>query len=78
MKLDGLDNAALLAMQEGICSDPACRAPAGGVYLYKPAARKRLDAIRLQITHNLAEGRAASGRPVSAGGYSGRGCNRRR
>lgn len=76
MKLDGKTNAELLALQETVTADPANQMPKGSLYLYSPAARKKLDAITRQITHNLAEARTARGDPVKADGYSGRKSNR--
>ena len=67
----------LLELQRRIEEDPASQS-AGGLYLYTPAARVKLDALRLQIVANMAEKRAAEGRPVPCNGYSGRKSNKRR
>jgi hypothetical protein len=76
MKLDTKTTTELLAMQRIIESDPLNKA-SGGLYLYTPKARKKLDEIQRQITHNMALKRAAEGRPIVADGYSGRQTNRR-
>jgi len=76
MKLDTKTTPELLEMQKAIESDPRNQAD-GGLYRYTPNARKKLDAITRQITHNMAMKRAAEGRPVVADGYSGRNSNRR-
>lgn len=76
MKLDNKTNIELLEMQTAIKSDPKNQ-NTGGLWKYTPAARKKLDAIQRQITHNLAMKRAAEGRPVVCDGYSGRQTNRR-
>jgi len=76
MKLDGKTNEELLEMIRAIEDDPINKGE--GIHLYSPKARKKLDAISQQITHNLAMKRAAEGRPVVADGYSGRRANRRR
>ena len=78
MKLDGKTNDELVVLQAAIVADPANRNVKGGIYLYTSAARRKLDAITRQITHNLAEARAARGDPVDASGYSGRQSKRRR
>jgi predicted kinase len=75
MKLDNKTNEELMTIREAIEADPANKAE--GLYLYTPKARRKLDAITRQITHNMAMKRAAEGRPVVADGYSGRQCNRR-
>lgn len=77
MKLDGKTNAELIVLMEEICNHPENRNPNGGVFLYKPTARRKLDEIARQITHNNAMARAARGDPVRADGYSGRTQNRR-
>lgn len=76
MKLDNKTTDELLAMQQAIEADPANKQN-GGLYLYTPKARKKLDAIARQITHNMAMKRAAEGNPVVCDGYSGRQKNRR-
>ena len=75
MKLDNKTTAELLEMRAVIESDPANKAE--GLFLYTLKARRKLDAITRQITHNLAMKRAEEGRPVVADGYSGRQTNRR-
>jgi len=45
--------AELTAMQERICADPKNRMPEGSLYLYRPQARRKLDAIRWAITYHL-------------------------
>lgn len=78
MKLEGKTNEELTAMARAIENDPANRNPvAGSIFKYTKAAHRKLDAIALQITHNLAAGRAAAGDPVVCSGYSGRQSNRR-
>ena len=67
----------LLKMMADVEQAPANRKPPGGLYLYTPAARKKLDAIALAITANAAEARRLAGDPVRADGYSGRQSNRR-
>lgn len=76
MKLEGRTTPELVEMQAAIERDPQNQT-SGGLWKYTPAARKKLDAIQRQITHNLAMKRAAEGRPVECDGYSGRQTNRR-
>ena len=76
MKLDNKTTAELLEMQAAIESDPNNKSE--GFFLYTLKARRKLDAIRREITHNMAMKRAAAGDPVIADGYSGRQTNRRR
>ena len=78
MKLDGKTNEELLAMIAEIEADPKNRMPPGGLYLYTPQARKKLDKLARAVTNNMAEKRALKGDPVRADGYSGRQTNRRR
>lgn len=49
------DKAALLAMQAAIMADPDSRNTSGGLYIYTPAARRKLDAIAVAITMHEAE-----------------------
>lgn len=70
-------NQELLAERAAIEADQANRMPPGGLYIYTPKARKKLDAITRAITANMAEQRAQDGRPVPTCGYSGRQTNRR-
>lgn len=76
MKLEGKTNPELLEMKQKIESDPQNQT-SGVIWKYTPSARKKLDAIDREITHNLAMKRAAEGRPVPCDGYSGRQTNRR-
>lgn len=76
MKLDGKTNEELLKLKSKIESDPLNKAT--GLYLYTPAALKKMKEIDLQITHNLAMKRQAEGRPVPCDGYSGRKSKRHR
>lgn len=69
--------AELLAMQAAIQDDPANR-NTHGIYIYKPAARKKLDAIAVAITMHLDDERTAAGRTVNRAGYTGRQTKRRR
>lgn len=79
MKLDGKTNTELHAMQTAIEAKPENRNPSGSsVFIFTPAARRKLDAIRMAITRNLSVARAAAGNPVPCDGYSGRQSNRRR
>jgi len=78
MKLAGKSNDELVQMIRVIESDPANQLPKGGLYLFTPDARKKLDAIARAITNNLIDARAAAGNPVKADGYSGRQSNKRR
>lgn len=57
--------------------DPASRSAPGEFFIYNAKARKKLDRIREDITHNMAMKRAVTGNPVSCDGYSGRKQNRR-
>jgi hypothetical protein len=66
---------ALLDKQAALMANPANKTT--GLFLYTPAARKKLDQIARDITHLLAEQRSAGGDPVRADGYSGRQTNRR-
>jgi len=77
MSLSGKTNPELLALQSAIQDDPA-NWETGGLHIYTKLARKKLDAIAREITHNLAVKRKADGNPVCADGYSGRGSKRRR
>ncbi len=77
MNIEGKTNAELTAMQAKIEADPANRSPAVSLFIFMPNARKKLDAISRQITHNLGAARAARGDPVPTCGYSGRQTNRR-
>lgn len=70
-------NAEWLMLRTAIESDPANRNPPGGLFIYTEKARKKLDRIDREITHNLDEARKAAGNPVSCDGYSGRNSNRR-
>jgi len=70
-------NAEWLMLRTAIESDPANHNPPGSLFIYTEKARKKLDRIDREITHNLAEARKASGNPVSCDGYSGRNSNRR-
>jgi len=70
MKTEGKTTEELLALQANIENNPSNRND--GVYLYTPKARKKLDAIREQITYNIAVKRAAAGKPVKVCGFSGR------
>ena len=65
-----------MKMREAIEADPANAGE--GIYLHSAKARKKIDAINLQIAHNTAVKRAAEGRPVAVDGYSGRKSKRRR
>ncbi len=67
----------LVAKRQAIEADPANQMPAGSLYLYTPQARRKLDAIDRAIAADMAERRAAAGRPVPCDGYSGRQTNRR-
>jgi hypothetical protein len=75
MKLDGKSTQDLLVLQREIEEDPKNK-EVDSVYLYNPKARKKLDAITLQITHNLKEDKKKRGIYVNESGYSGRGKNR--
>lgn len=66
----------LLSMAVAIKANPANCATNGGLFLYIPAARKKLDDIAQAIAFHLADKREASGHPVLAAGYSGRNSNR--
>ena len=80
MKLDGKTNEELVELRRSIESDPANKGDRArdGLNLFTKAARKKLDEIDRQITHNLAEKRAAEGRPVPVDGYSGRNSKKRK
>lgn len=73
-----MTKAELFAEEERVCALPKNRSPAGSLWLYVPSARRKLDAIRRQITHLLGEERAMAGDPVQCDGYSGRQTNRRK
>lgn len=45
--------AELLAMQEAIHVDPACKNLSGGIHLYTPKARKKLADIAWAISYHL-------------------------
>lgn len=77
MRLEGKTTEELVAMMRAVEADPASREE-GGFYLLTKKARKKLDEITRQITHNLAMKRAAEGNPVPCDGYSGRKQKRRR
>ncbi len=47
------DLAALQAMRVAVEQDPANRAAPGGLYLYTPKARKRLEAIAWAIFYHM-------------------------
>lgn len=66
------DKAALLAIQAAIMSDPGNRNTSGGLYIYTPRARRKLDAIAVAITMHMDDERNAAGDPVSQDGYTGR------
>ena len=78
MKLDGKTNEELVAMQERITSDPKNQMPKGSIFMYKPAASKKLGEIARAITDNLREAKIARGEKINDAGYSGRKSNRRR
>ncbi len=67
-------------MRDAVTSDPKNANPehAAGrsIYLYTPAARKRLDELAWAVTYKLRQLREERGDPVVADGYSGRGSNR--
>lgn len=69
--------AELIAKRDAITADPTNRAAPGGIYIYTPSARRKLDAIDTAITMHMADKREAAGQPVSQAGYSGRQTNRR-
>lgn len=77
MKLEGKTNEDLVKMMEDIESDPSNQMPPGSFWKMVPAARKKIQKIQEQITHNLAMKRAAAGNPVQCDGYSGRKSNKR-
>lgn len=77
MSAAGKTTAELLEMQESIHADPLNWMPRGSLFKYTKSARKKLDAITREITHNLAVARAARGDPVPTCGYLGRQSNRR-
>lgn len=77
MKLNGKTNTELLVLQADIEAAPANQLPSGSLHRFTPQARRKLDAIRMAITRNLAVARAAAGNPVPCDGYSGRQSNRR-
>lgn len=76
MKIDNKTNEELMVLRQAIEDDPRNQLYAS-IHKYTPAARKKLDAIARQITHNMAVKRAAAGRPVVSDGYSGRQSRRR-
>lgn len=55
----------LLDKQSAIEANPKNRMPSGSIFLYTPAARKKLDAITREITYQIALRRATAGRPVA-------------
>ncbi len=77
MNLKGKTNAELVAMQDAIQQDPASFNPVPSIFIYSPAARRKLDAIARAITENLRLKRQQEGNPVPCDGYSGRQSNRR-
>jgi hypothetical protein len=78
MNLSTKNTPELLELMAKVEANPANAMPSGSLYRFTPAARRKLDAIQRQITHNMAMKRAAEWRPVVADGYSGRQSNRRR
>ncbi len=72
----GYTTASLVAMARAIMDDPAsCQR--GGLHLYVPLARRKLDELARAVADNMAEDRARRGDPVPTCGYSGRQSNRR-
>ena len=65
----------LIEMMNEIEADPKNKAESG-LYLYIPSARKKLDAIRLQIAHNIRLAKLARRETVNDAGYSGRTTNK--
>ncbi len=52
---------ALTAMQQAICDDPACRNPEkGSIWIYTPAARKKLADIAWAIRYHMEDRQAAA------------------
>lgn len=52
----------LVELQQAIRDDPASACPKyknGGLWLFTPAARRKLDAIAWAITHHLSDKKAA-------------------
>jgi hypothetical protein len=78
MKTAGLSNAELLALRLSIETNPTYFNGPDSIFKFTGVARRKLDAIDREITHNLAMARAAAGDPVPCDGYSGRQTNRRR
>jgi hypothetical protein len=68
----------LLDEMKGIEDDPASKVGAGGFYIYNAKARKKLDRIREEITHNMVMKKKAEGTYAAPDGYSGCKQNRRR
>ncbi len=77
MNLKGKTNAELVAMQDAIQQYRDNFNPVPSFFIYKPYARRKLDAIARAITENLRLKRQQEGNPVPCDGYSGRQANRR-
>lgn len=78
LKLEGKTNAELSAMMEEEWNDPRNRNTPGSLFIFNKRGQQRTNRIARAVTANLADSRAAAGRPVPTCGYSGRQTNRRR
>lgn len=58
-------------------NDPQNQNTDGGIWLYSESARKKLDAIAMEINERMIERKRAAGTYVFTGGYSGRQSNKR-
>lgn len=76
--LNGKTNAELVEIRRAIESDPKNRMPPGGLFIYTPVARRKLDKIDRAIANNLRAAMIARGEPPNDEGYSGRQSNRSR
>jgi hypothetical protein len=76
MNLAGKSTKLLQELRVAIESAPENQS-GGGLFLHTPHARRKLEKIAEQITHNMAMKRKAAGNPVKVDGYSGRKQNRR-
>lgn len=68
---------ALLVKLKRIEENSANHSPPGSLWLFTPAARRKMEPINREIAHLVAEKRKLAGNPVPPDGYSGRQTNRR-
>lgn len=70
------DKAVLVEMARLVESNPESLEQPGGLFRFKPDARRKLDAISRAITWHMQDERQIAGMAVEVSGYTGRGSNR--